>query len=140
MAETKGVDGVVKIAATGSAVAAVLHVTAFNLEETTETLDVTSMGDSSREILTTFKAFSGSIDCYWDASESNLGHGAADPVVQAGTKIDFELYPEGTAADAAYYSGSAIVTSISRSASFDGAVEMSIAFEGTGDLVYDQAE
>ena len=136
MAEQKGVDGIVKIAATGGTTSAVLHVTAFSLEETTETLDVTSMGDTSREILTTFKAFSGSIDCYWDAAEANLGHDAvADPAVQAGTTIDFELYPAG--ATGAYYTGSAIVTSISRSASFDGAVEMSIAFEGTGDLQYD---
>lgn len=135
MAETKGVDGVVKIAATGSTPAAVLHVTAFSLEETTETLDVTSMGDTSREILTTFKAFSGSIDCFWDADSPALGHDSvAEPAVQAGTKIDFELYPAGTGG--AYYTGSAIVTSISRSASFDGAVEMSVSFEGTGDLAY----
>lgn len=136
MAETKGVDGIVKVAATGQTVATILHVTAFSLEETTETLDVTSMGDSSRQILTTFKAFSGSIDCFWDPAEASFGHDAvADPAVQAGTTIDFELYPAGTSG--AYYSGSAIVTSISRSASFDGAVEMSIAFEGTGDLAYE---
>lgn len=136
MAETKGVDGVIKVAAAGGAVATVAHVTSFNLEETTETLDVTSMGDTSREILTTFKAFSGSIDCYWDADQTDFGHGAdTDPGIQAGTTIDFELYPAGTTG--AYYAGSAIVTSISRSASFDGAVEMSIAFEGTGDLTYE---
>jgi predicted secreted protein len=132
MAETKGVDGVVKFGAN-----TVAHVTAFSLEETTETLDVTSMGDTSREILTTFKAFSGSVDCYWDASDLSFGHAAnTDPSVQAGSTITFEFYPAGTT-DGTYYSGSAIVTSISRSASFDGAVEMSIAFEGTGDLAYE---
>jgi hypothetical protein len=56
------------------------------------------------------------------------------PDVKAGDTIDFELYPAGTGSS--YYSGSAIVTSISRSASFDGAVEYSIAFEGTGDMTY----
>lgn len=141
MAETKGVDGVVKVASNGGTVATMAHVTAFSLEETTETLDVTSMGDTSREILTTFKAFSGSIDCYWDMTpgvgySDELAHGAdTDPTIQAGTTIQFELYPAG--ATGSYYAGSAIVTSISRSASFDGAVEMSIAFEGTGDLTYE---
>lgn len=136
MSETKGVDGVVKVATSGGSVAAVAHVTAFTLEETTETLDVTSMGDTSRQILTTFKAFSGSIDCFWDPAQSDFGHSAdTDPAIQAGTTIDFELYPAGETT-AAYYAGSAIVTSISRSSSFDGAVEMSIAFEGTGDLTY----
>ena len=137
MAETKGVDGVVKIAATGGSVAAVLHVSSFTLEETTETIDVTSMGDSSREILSTFKAFTGSIDGYWDPADTNLGHGASDPSVQAGTTIDFELYPAGAAG--VYYSGSGIVTSISRTASFDGAVEYSISFDGQGDLSYNDA-
>jgi len=138
MAETKGVDGVVKIAATGGSVANLAHVTAFTLEETTETLDVTSMGDSHRQILSTFKAFNGTIDGYWDSAQTDLGHDAdTDPTIQAGTTIDFELYPAGdSGADAIYYSGSGIVTSISRSASFDGAVEFSLAFDGTGNLTY----
>jgi predicted secreted protein len=46
------------------------------------------------------------------------------------------LYPAGDGSGNAYYQGDAIVTSITRSASFDGAVEYSIAFDGTGDLVY----
>lgn len=137
MSETKGVDGVVKVAAAGGSVVDVLHVSSFTLEETTETIDVTSMGDSSREILSTFKAFTGSIDGYWDPADTNLGHGASAPTVQAGTSIDFELYPAGTSG--IYYSGSAIVTSISRTASFDGAVEYSISFDGQGDLTYNNA-
>jgi predicted secreted protein len=149
MAEVKGVNGVVKIAPTGGSAVALLHVTSFSLEETTETIDVTSMGDTSRAILATFKGFSGTVDGYWDIQDAMLGHDSdsigtgADsstdlvdttPQVVAGDTIDFELYPNGTSST--YYSGSAIVTSISRSASFDGAVEYSIAFEGTGDLTY----
>ena len=44
-----------------------------------------------------------------------------------------------TKIDNAYYAGDAIVTSIARSASFDGAVEYSISFDGTGDLTYNAA-
>lgn len=149
MAEIKGVNGVVKVAPNGGSKVALLHVTAFTLEETSETIDVTTMGDASRAILSTFRGFSGSCDGYWDSNDTNLGHDAdsaatgadsatdavgTSPAVKAGDTIDFEVYPAG--AGGSYYSGDAIVTSISRSASFDGAVEYSIAFEGTGDLAY----
>lgn len=151
MSEIKGVNGVVKVAPNGGNAYALLHVTAFTLEETSETIDVTTMGDASRAILSTFRGFSGSVDGYWDDNDVNLGHDAdaadstvpdsadgrdvvaASPRVKAGDRIDFEVYPAGSGS---YYKGDAIVTSISRSASFDGAVEYSIAFEGTGDLTY----
>ena len=139
--EQKGIDGIVKIAPTGDTVAAILNVTNFTLEETSETLDVTSMSSTgnAREIIATFKAFSGSLDGYWTNTDSQLNHTAvAAPAIKAGDTIDFELYPEGSGAAALFYTGSAIVTSISRSASFDGAVEYSIAFDGTGPLGYDK--
>ena len=132
MAEQKGIDGVVKVGSD-----TILNVTSFTLEETTETMDVTSMGDGNRVVLPTFVGFSGSIDGYWDADDALLNHtGSVEPVIRAGPTITFELYPEGTASTALYYSGSAIVASVTRSASFDGAVEYSIAFEGTGNLTY----
>lgn len=152
MAETLGLNGVVKMQASGTTVESMLHVTSFSIEETSETIDTTSMGDTSREILATFKAFTGTVDGYWDPTDPVIGKGPADdpdtagtetdyytPDVTAGDKIDFELYPSGTAATNAYYSGSAIVTSISRSQSFDGVTEYSITFEGTGDLDYNVA-
>lgn len=152
MAETLGLNGVVKMQASGTTVESMLHVTSFSIEETSETIDTTSMGDTSREILATFKAFTGTVDGYWDPTDPVIGKGPADdpstvgtetdyytPDVTAGDKIDFELYPSGTNTNNAYYSGSAIVTSISRSQSFDGVTEYSITFEGTGDLDYNVA-
>lgn len=128
----KGIDGVVKVGNDS-----ILNVTSFTLEETTETIDVTSCGDNNRVILPTFVGFSGSIDGYWDKDDALLNHtGSVEPVIRAGQTITFELYPEGTASTALYYAGSAIVASVSRSASFDGAVEYSISFEGTGNLSY----
>ena len=99
------------------------------------------MGDASREIVATFKGFSGSVDGYWDIDDAAIGHDNSPtaPVVQAGDKIDFEVYPGGlSVANLAMYKGSAIVTSISRSQSFDGVTEYSMSFEGTGDLAYDK--
>jgi hypothetical protein len=151
MSETKGVSGVVKIGPNGGTKTAMLHVTAFSLDETSETIDVTAMTDTSRSIISSFRGFTGTVDGYWDQNDTNLGHDsdavgagadssddkvAVAPAVKAGDRIDFELYPAGLGANSAYYSGDAIVTSIARSASFDGAVEYSISFDGTGDLAY----
>jgi len=146
----KGVDGSVLVRPTGTGtLTAMLNVTAFTLEETTETLDVTNMGSTgnAREIISTFKSFSGTIDGFWSANDTNIGHDEDDatevgdevtagPLLKAGDTVDFELYPRGTGTDNANYNGSAIITSISRSASFDGAVEYSLAFDGTGPLAY----
>lgn len=137
--EQKGIDGVVKIDAADGTPAIILSVTSFSLEETSETLDVTSMNSvgDAREILPTFTSFSGTVDGFWNETDAKLtGSGASAPVVKAGVKVDFELYPAGEAASHQYYFGTAIVTSVSRSASFDGAVEYSLAFDGTGGLSY----
>jgi predicted secreted protein len=144
MAETLGLNGVVRLSDTGTTLSAthnMLNVTAFSIEETSETIDTTSMGDASREIVATFKGFSGTVDGYWDIDDAAIGHDDSPtaPVVTAGDKIDFEVYPGGLAvANLAVYKGSAIVTSISRSQSFDGVTEYSMTFEGTGDLSYDK--
>ena len=134
MAEQKGIDGVVKI---GSNI--ILNVTNFTIEETSETLDITSMSSTgnAREILPTFTAFSGSFDGFWDKTDPSLNHSdGTPPVVRSGQTLYFEFYPEGESTGALYYAGSGIVSSVSRSASFDGAVEYSVAFEGTGALAY----
>ena len=142
MAANKGLDGVVKMNAAGSSVASLLNVTSFSLEETTEILDVTSMdsASNSREVIATFLSFTGTVEGYWDNSDARLNHtDSVDPVVKAGAAIDFELYPEGDTASDLYYSGSAIVTSVSRSQSFDGATQYTINFDGNGPLGYDVA-
>ena len=134
MAEQKGIDGVVKVGTDN-----ILNVTNFTIEETSETLDITSMSSTgnAREILPTFTAFSGSFDGYWDASDNAMKHSSGTPpIVRSGETLTFEFYPEGESTGALYYSGSGIVTSVSRSAAFDGAVEFSVAFEGTGVLTY----
>ena len=144
MAETLGLNGVVRLSDTGTTLSAthnMLNVTAFSIEETSETIDTTSMGDASREIVATFKGFSVTVDGYWYIDDAAIGHDDSPtaPVVTAGDKIDFEVYPGGLAvANLAVYKGSAIVTSISRSQSFDGVTEYSMTFEGTGDLSYDK--
>ncbi len=138
MSANKGLTGVVKLGVAG-AETAILNVTSFSLEETTETIDVTSMDSAgnSREVLPTFISFTGTVEGYWDNTDTALKHtDAVDPVVRAGAEIGFELYPESTASGALYYKGNAIVTSVSRTQSFDGATQFTVNFDGNGPLDY----
>ena len=141
MAANKGLDGIVKLDTTGGTPAAILNVTSFTLEETTETIDVTSMDSTSnaREVLPTFISFTGTVEGYWDNSDERMNHdNTNDPVVRAGQEIDFELFPEGDSSSDLYYSGTAIVTSVSRTQSFDGATQFTLNFDGNGPLSYGQ--
>lgn len=151
MAINKGLNGVVlmgtEIAGSADLTTgeALLHVTSFTLEETTEILDVTSMdsASNSREVLATFLSFTGSVEGYFDSADSQTQHTeSTDPIIKAGEKVTFELYPEIDAHDTSvsgnyqYYRGNAIVTSVSRTQSFDGATQYTINFDGNGPLDY----
>jgi len=123
MAIHKGSEGTVHVGSD-----AVAEIRSYSVEETADTLETTSMGDSARTHLASLTSFSGSLDVYWDEVDT------AQIALTVGTSVTLKFYPEGTASTAKYYSGTAIVTGVSRSASFDGLVEASISVQGTGVL------
>lgn len=129
MATHTGSEGIVKFATSGGSVAQVAEVRSYTLDQTADTIETTTMGDGSRTYTSALKTFTVSMDCYWDETDTS-GQG----VIDAGTVVDFEVYPEGTGSGATYYSGSAVVTSVSTTAAFDGNVEVSFAAQGTGAL------
>ena len=94
-----------------------------------DTLEDTSMGDSARTYKSSLTSFSGSLDVFWDETDTS-GQGA----LTIGSEVTLNVYPEGDTSGDTYYTGSAIVTGVSRSASFDGLVEASISVQGTGAL------
>ena len=106
----------------------ILEVRSYTISETGETLEDTSMGDAARTYLASLKTFTGSLDVFWD--ETDAGQGDLD----IGATIVLNLYPEGNTTGDTYYTGSAIVTEKSVTASFDGLVEMSVSVQGTGAL------
>lgn len=104
------------------------EIRSYTISETGETLEDTSMGDAARTYIASLKTFTGSLDVFWD--ETDTGQGDLD----IGSTITLNLYPEGNASGDTYYTGSAIVTEKSITASFDGLVEMSVSVQGTGAL------
>ena len=124
MAVHKGSEGTVKVG-----VNAIAEIRSYSLEESADTLETTTMGDTARTYLPSLSTFSGSVDVYWDETDTT-GQGA----LTIGAEVTLNIYPEGDASSDVYYTGSAIVTGVTRSGSFDGMVEASISVQGTGAL------
>ena len=124
MATHKGSEGVVKVGAN-----TVAEVRSYTITESADTLEDTSMGDTARTYKPSLTTFTGSIDALWDETDTN-GQGA----LSIGAEVTFVVYPEGDASTDTYYTGTAIVTEVSRTGSFDGLVEASVSLQGTGAL------
>jgi predicted secreted protein len=124
MATHKGSEGTVKVGSN-----AVAEIKSYSIEESADTLEDTSMGDSARTYKPSLSNFSGSLDVFWDETDAD-GQGA----LSIGSEVVLNVYPEGDTTGDTYYTGSAIVTGVSRSASFDGLVEASISVQGNGAL------
>ena len=124
MATTKGSEGTVKSGAN-----AIAEIRSYTITETADVLEDTTMGDSSRTYLASLKTFSGSIECFWDETDTN-GQLTLDP----GASVTINIYPEGSTSGDTYYTGTVLITEKNVSASFDGMVEASFSFQGTGAL------
>ena len=124
MAVHKGSEGTVKVGVNG-----ILEVRSYSIEESADTLETSTMGDTARTYVPSLTTFTGSVDVYWDETDTN-GQGA----LSIGNEVTLNVYPEGDASTDTYYTGSAIVTGVTRTASFDGLVEASITLQGTGAL------
>lgn len=124
MAVHKGSEGTVKVGSN-----AVAEIRSYSLEETGDTLETSTMGDVSRTYVPSLTSWSGSVDVYWDETDTT-GQGA----LTVGAEIVLNVYPEGDTSGDTFYTGSAIVTGVSKNASFDGLVEASISVQGTGAL------
>jgi len=125
MATHTGSEGTVKVGSTNS----ILEIRSYSIEETADTAEDTSMGDSYRTFKTTLKAWTGSVDVFWDETDST-GQGA----LVVGSEVTVRFMPEGSASGDAYLTGNAIVTGKTITGSFDGMVESTITLQGTGSL------
>lgn len=124
MANHKGSEGTIKVGSN-----AIAEIRSYSIEESADTIEDTSMGNSARTYKSSLTQFSGSIDVFWDETDTS-GQGALD----VGSEVTLNFYPEGDTSGDTYYSGSAIVTGVTRTGSFDGMVEASISVQGNGAL------
>jgi hypothetical protein len=123
MATHTGSEGTIKI---GSDTLG--EIRSYTLESTGEVIEDTSMGDSARSYKAGLTTFTGSLEVFFDETDTAQGN------LDAGSSVTLEVYPEGAAAGDTYYTGTAIVTGRTVTASFDGMVEMSVTVQGSGGL------
>lgn len=132
MASLTGNAGVINI--DGEAVA---EVRSYSIELTQDTIENTVMADASRQYVAGLSQFSGTADVYWDASHFDATTNPdIDGLIQGAVGaagVTLIVYPEGTGAN---WTGSIVVTGYSVTASFDGMIEASVSFQGTGALAY----
>jgi predicted secreted protein len=121
MATHTGSEGTIKI---GSTVLGELR--SYTLEQTSDTIEDTSMGDSVRTYKAGLKASSGSASVFFDEAD------AGQLLCTVGSSITLNLFPEGNSTGDKFYAVDAIVTGYNVSASFDGMVEAEITFQGNG--------
>jgi len=124
-----GESGAIKFDVTGSPALAG-SVRNFTIEQTTQTIESTVMGSGWRNYESGLKDWTGTADFY--LVDSDTTHDALIAAIGA-APATLELYPSGTTTGIKL-SGEVIVTGVSITSSFDGMVEMSCEFQGTGSL------
>jgi predicted secreted protein len=124
MATHTGSEGTVKVGAN-----AIAEIRSFSIEESADTLEDTTMGDTARTYKSSLTTYTGTVDVLWDETDAT-GQGA----LTIGASVTLNLYPEGDTSGDVYYTGTAIVTGRTINSSFDGLVEMSISVQGSGAL------
>ena len=124
MATHLGKEGTVQVGSNPIA-----EIRGFSIDETIDTVEDTSMGDSSKTYLASIKDFSGSVDVLYDETDTN-----GQTALSVGSSVTLNFAPEGTSSGDVKLTGTAIVTGKSVSSSFDGLVESTITVQGTGGL------
>jgi predicted secreted protein len=124
MATFSGSDGVIKIGA-----ALIAEVRGWSVEQTADTNEDTVMGDSWRTHKPSLKSWSGSADVLFDDTDTT-----GQTACVLGTAISVSFQMEGNTSGDHKLSGSAIITGKSINTTYDGLVEASITFQGTGAL------
>lgn len=107
---------------------AVGEIKDWSLEETGAVVSSTTMGDEWTKNVATQKSWTSSFNAFFD--EANAGQTA----LAVGGSITLNLYPDGNTTTQKYWSGDCIVTSVSKSASFEGLIEASFSVTGNGAL------
>jgi hypothetical protein len=124
MANHTGSEGTVKVGAN-----AVAEIRSFSIDETGDTIEDTALGDSFRSFKAGMRQWSGTIDTWWDETDTN-GQGALD----VGSSVTLNFQPEGSDSGDTQIQGTALITGKTINSSFDGMVEATYSVTGVGGL------
>ncbi len=133
MATLVGNDGAVVVGST-----TVANTRNFSIEMTADTIEYSSMGSDTRQYVKGLSSFSGSADIYFDPSEFDGADTTFNPTSGAvgDAAIAVKLYLKQDASNDLVFTGNIVVTGYTVNSSFDGIVEASISFQGTGGATF----
>jgi len=130
MVSYEGSAGTVKIKSGSDTLTAIASVRSWSMDITRDTVENTSMSSGGvRTYLKGLQSYSGSMDIVYDDSENAIVSTAMNP--DTDDTVSVEFYSD-SAVDATKFAGDVIITSYSITASYDGLVEASVSFQGTG--------
>jgi len=129
MATYTGENGTVKLGTDSAGETAIAQVRSWTVEHTKDVIEDTVMGDAARTYKSGLHQFTGSMEVVYDD-----GHTAASDAFNPNVDSDLfiEFYPSTSAGEK--FTGKVIVTSVSRSATFDDLITATVNFQGTGAL------
>jgi predicted secreted protein len=134
MASHAGKDGKITVKSGSGSATTLAAVRSWTLNETAEVLDATVMNASGvtyRTRISSFRAWDGAATLLWDDASD-----AGQALIVPGDTLEVVFYPEGFDTGDTVWTGSAIVTAANKQASYDGLVDMSVTFQGTGGITY----
>lgn len=112
----------------------------FSIELAADTIETTVMGVDVRTYVSGLSQFSGSADIYFDPSEFDGAESTFNPtaglVGAAGVAGKFYIESNYSGTSDYAFTGNIIVTGYTVNSSFDGMVEASISFQGTGSTAF----
>lgn len=126
MATTKGKEG--SISAGGNVVG---ELRSFELTETANEVDTSTMGSDWTGVDSTQKSWKVSATMFWDAADTG------QTALAVGDKVAVLLYPAGSTTGLTERSGTALVASVGTAQSHDGIIERTIEMTGDGALTND---
>ena len=122
MATHVGTAGVVKVGSD-----TVAEVTGFNIDETNDTVEDTTLTDTSKTYIALRKDATGTIECHWDETDTT-----GQTALAVGSSVTLNLYPEGADSGDTYYTGTALVTGVSQAVTLDGVISRTINVQFSG--------
>lgn len=122
MANHLGSEGLVQIGAN-----TVAEVISWSIEETTDMAEDTQLSDADKTFKSDKSSWSGSLECHWDETDA-AGQGA----LTKGASVTLNVKAEGNVTGDTFFTGTALVNSISRSSA--DIVAATFGFQGTGAL------
>lgn len=110
----------------------VLGIKNWSLELSIDNLETTELGSDWKSYISGLKEWSASSEGDYAVSTDTTGQQALQDAYLAGTEVTVKLYVDATH----YYTGKAIVTSLSIEDPVDDIVTISIEFTGNGELTF----